>query len=40
MILFREDSAFKPKGSRGTLFGLIISDTACDILKERKVIFK
>ena len=37
VILLREDSAFKPNGSLGTRLGLIISDTACDILKEERL---
>ena len=37
VILFRDDSAFKPNGSLDTRLGLIISDIACDILKEERL---
>ena len=40
VILLRDDSALRPNGSLGTRLGLIISAIACDILKERKIIFK
>ena len=40
VILLRDDSALRPNGSLGTRLGLIISAIACDILKERDVIFK
>ena len=32
VIRFSEASAFKPKGSRGILFGLSTSEIACDIM--------